>query len=76
MFQQDTLHLDSSVQGGATLGCGSLGDPRPPPLLFLLQAGLSPSMGQQEVAQDPGVGRELSVGGEGTKAQTAKEQEN
>lgn len=33
-------------------------------------------MGQQEVAQDPGVGRELSVGGEGTKAQTAKEQEN
>lgn len=69
--QKDILHLDSSVQRGAALGGGSLGDPPILPWSFhLLQAGLSPSMGQP--AQDPGVGRALAVRGERTKAETAK----
>lgn len=78
--QKDTLHLGSSVQRGATLGCGSLGDHSPPTPYSLGVSIFSSRQGSplpwgsitQELAQDPGVGRELAEGGEGTKAQTAK----
>lgn len=76
--QKDTLHLDSSVQRDATLGCGSLGDTLPPyppgASIFSSRQGspLPWSSITQELAQDSGVGTELAVGGEGTKAQTVK----
>lgn len=67
--QKDTSHLGRSVRRGATLGWRSLGDNPPPPIFpwsfhLLLQAGLSPSMGQhhQGAGSGPRGGKRASSG--------------